>query len=217
MFDNELFHGFNAGIGQSLVGHPLDTYKIWIQSKHRERITLSNLYRGFSYPAFTNGIITGLSFKIYTHYKNNDSKYGMLIGGFYTGCITALLCAYPEYKKISCQLNMKKRKFPYQTLITLSLREIPGGIFYYPVYDILRNNNINVPVSGGFAGVTCWLSSYWADVLNTNVVNGLCLKQTIKTLKFIDYFKGLEVVLPRAFFVNAVGYYFYEFSKSMFY
>lgn len=215
ILDNELFHGFLAGIGQSLVGHPFDTYKTWIQTKHNEKISLSGLYRGFTYPAFTNGIITGISFHAYTYYKNKDEKYGMIKGGIMAGLLTTILCAYPEYKKIFCQINRANiPKFPKQSFVTLSCREILAGVAYYPVYDLLRNNNNGIITSGGLAGCSCWIVSYWCDVLNTKVMNGNSLSCALKTTKFIDYFKGLEIVLPRAFLVNATGYYFYELSKE---
>lgn len=217
-FNNEIIHGFNAGIAQSLIGHPLDTIKTWIQMQtyNKEKHTLRNLYRGFSYPAFTNGVITGISFHAYTFCKNKDEKYGMLSGSIATGIITTLLCAYPEYKKISKQMNIRNaKKYPYQTFLTLTMREIPASICYYPVYDLLRNRNYNIPLSGGLAGVVCWLSSYWADVLNTKVMTGITIKQALLSTKFIDYFKGLEIVIPRAFLVNSFGYYFYELSKDI--
>lgn len=214
-FDNELFHGFNAGIGQSIIGHPLDTYKTWLQVNHCEKITLSNLFRGFSYPALTNGIITALSFKVYEKCKSYDSQYSMIYGGIAAGIITGTLSGYFEYKKISDQVKIKI-KYPIAGTGTLLLREIPACLCYYPIYDILRYNNVYIPIAGGIAGVTCWISSYWADVINTYVMSGHKFTHVIRNLTLYDYFKGICVVIPRAFCVNAVGYYCYELSKSIF-
>ena len=36
----ELLHGFFAGIGQSIIAHPLDTYKTWLQVQRIEAISI---------------------------------------------------------------------------------------------------------------------------------------------------------------------------------
>lgn len=212
--DNELIHGFNAGIGQSIVGHPLDTFKTWRQIGHTEKISVNGLLRGWMYPAFTNGLINGAGFRIYEGSKKSFDQNGAIIGGITAGCTMALMSGYFEYKKIIKQLNIKI-SFPPASIVTLLMREIPACLFYFPVYDELRERKISVFMSGGIAGLTCWTSSYWADVLNTHVMSGKTLTATIKTLKMKDYFRGMNIVLPRAFIVNAVGYFFYEQSKLL--
>lgn len=209
----ELIHGFIAGIGQSIIAHPMDTYKIWLQMSHKEKITIKNLYRGFTYPTLFNSLISGFAFKAYEYGKKSDSKYNSIIGGIYAGVITGLLSSFVEYKKIKAQLIINT-KFNPECLITMQLREVPACIFYYPIYDILKENNYNTLISGGIAGITCWTSSYWADVFNTHVMSGLTIKEVVKKLVFRDYFRGILVCVPRAFIINATCYYFYELSKN---
>lgn len=210
----ELIHGFISGIGQSIIAHPLDTYKTWLQVSHKEKITLKNLYRGFTYPTLFNSLISGFAFKSYEYGKYSEfGKYNMIIGGIYAGVITGLFSSIVEYKKIKAQLILTT-KFNPQCLITMQLREIPACVFYYPIYDILKEKNYNTLISGGIAGITCWTSSYWADVINTHVMSGLTIKQVIQKLVFRDYFRGIIICIPRAFIINATGYYFYEISKS---
>jgi hypothetical protein len=206
----ELVHGFNAGIVQSIIGHPIDTYKTWTQMRHIEKISLKSLYRGFTYPAYTNGIINGIVFHAYEYIKKD---YGMILGGIYAGVITGLLSSYFEYEKVRAQLKLQ-HNFRKIIIFTTVLREIPACTFYYPVYDNLKLKGMSPFLSGGIAGVTCWLSSYWLDVINTHIINGYTLKYVIKTLSFHDYFRGLSLILPRAFVINAVGYYFYDLSKT---
>lgn len=98
----------------------------------------------------------------------------------------------------------------------MQLREIPACSFYYPIYENLKEKKYSTLVSGGIAGVTCWTSSYWADVLNTHVMTGSNLKDVLQKLTLKDYFRGILVSIPRAFIINAVGYYFYELSKEIF-
>ena len=208
----ECLHGFISGIGQSIIAHPIDTYKTWLQVQHKEKITITSLYRGFTYPTIFNSLISGLAFKAYEFGKKSDSSYGMILGGVYSGIVTGMLSTAVEYKKIKAQLVVNT-KFNPECFITMQMREIPACVFYYPIYDILKENNFNTVLAGGIAGVTCWTSSYWADVLNTHVMTGSTIKQVIKTLVFKDYFRGILVCIPRAFIINATGYYFYEISK----
>jgi solute carrier family 25 carnitine/acylcarnitine transporter 20/29 len=209
----EFIHGFNSGIGQCIIGHPFDTYKTWIQTKFKPTITIRSLYNGFTYPTISNSIISGFAFQSYEFCKKTDPKYGMLTGGLTSGIITGILSSYFEYKKISAQLLIKS-SFNYQGIITILMREIPACTAYYPVYDIMKRNNYNTFISGGIAGVTCWTVSYWADVINTNVMTGKTIKEVINTLKFVDYFRGIHVCLFRAFLINGIGFFFYDLSKN---
>jgi solute carrier family 25 carnitine/acylcarnitine transporter 20/29 len=213
----EFIHGFNSGMSQSIIGHPFDTYKTWKQVNYlnysKTNIELiKNLYRGFSYPAFTNSIISGCAFKVYQEVK----PYNIILGGICAGIITGSMSSYFEYKKITLQLNMNNtNNFKFRYIYPLLLREIPACTFYYPVYDTLITYKIHPLLAGGISGVTCWVSSYWADVINTHVVNNdYTIRQVVKKLHFFDYFKGLSICIPRAFIVNAIGYYTYEKSKE---
>lgn len=235
----ELINGFASGIGQSIISHPFDTYKTWVQVKKNESISLRGLYRGFIYPTIFNSLISGIAFKTYEIGKkpifesvdksssqsfsssvsssyssySSSSTFNNIIGGFYAGIITGVLSSWIEYKKITAQLE-SKNKFNVQCIGTMLLREIPACICYYPIYDFLREEKFSIWVSGGIAGVTCWTSSYWADTLNTHVMSGLTISQVIKKLKFSDYFRGIGVCIPRAFLINASGYTFYELAKT---
>ena len=214
----EFLHGFFAGVGQSIVAHPMDTYKTWIQVKNKETISIKGLYRGFMYPTIFSSLISGLAFKAYEYGKYSDSiyldsKYNKIIGGVYAGILTGLLSSWVEYKKVSAQLLISN-KFNFECVGTMLLREIPACVFYYPIYENLKEKNYNTIVSGGIAGITCWISSYWADVLNTHVIAGSPIKQVIAKLTIRDYFRGIIICVPRAFVINASGYYFYEMSKT---
>ncbi len=209
----ELIHGFNAGIGQYIIAHPLDTYKTWLQVQHKEQITIRSLYRGFMYPTLFNSVISGLAFGTYSQLKKQDPKYGHIIGGIGAGIVTGILSSFIEYKKISAQLNIKT-KFNIEGFYTILMREIPACTFYYPVYDYLRSKDFGPVMAGGLAGISCWTSSYWADVLNTHVMSGSTLKTVIAKLQYRDYWRGIGVCIPRAFVINGMGYYFYETSKK---
>ena len=192
----------------------------WTQLKYGYNPTLRGLYRGFTYPAWSNGLITGVAFHAYTYGKENG---GLFYGGILSGLTSAFLSSYFDYKKIITQLNRTSNKFPIECFLTLTMREIPACLSYYPVYDIvktpinnvIKKDNISIALAGGIAGTTCWLSSYWADVLNTNVMTGKKLKDVVNTLKINDYFRGMSAALVRGFIVNSVGYICYETSKTI--
>jgi solute carrier family 25 carnitine/acylcarnitine transporter 20/29 len=209
----ELVHGFMAGVGQSIIAHPLDTYKTWLQVQHKEKMTIKGLYRGFMYPTIFNSLISGIAFKSYEYGKDTNVKHNQILGGIYAGITTGLLSAFIEYKKVKAQLFINT-KFNKECIITMLLREIPACTFYYPIYEYLKEKNFSTIVSGGIAGITCWTSSYWADVLNTYVMTGSSIKSVVQKLTLKDYFRGILVCVPRAFIINAVGYYFYEISKE---
>jgi len=211
----EIINGFIAGVGQSIISHPLDTYKTWLQVQHKEIITIKGLYRGFTYPTLFNSLVNGFAFQSYEYGKNSDIKYNTIIGGLYAGIVTGILSTVIEYKKIKSQLDYKI-KFNKQCIITMLMREIPACICYYPIYDLLKENNYSTVLSGGIAGITCWTSSYCFDTLNTHVMSGMTIKQVIKKLSFLDYYRGISICIPRAFLINSVSYYFYEFSKQYF-
>jgi hypothetical protein len=45
-------------------------------------------------------------------------------------------------------------------------------------------------------------------------MSGSTIKEVLQKLTFLDYFCGISICIPRAFIVNACGYYFYELSKT---
>lgn len=79
--------------------------------------------------------------------------------------------------------------------------------------------------AGGFAGITCWLSSLPFDVIKsrlqadsltnpkyTSVIE--CSKQTFKEFGVSGFFKGIGPCLIRAVFVNASTFGVYEQAKK---
>jgi Mitochondrial carrier protein len=63
---NSLVAGYAAGVCGTLIGHPLDSIKVWIQTKSSlQRHSLQCLYRGVSVPLVTVGFIQCINFGIY--------------------------------------------------------------------------------------------------------------------------------------------------------
>ena len=53
-----------AGLIQAIVGHPIDTAKVFIQNNIKLRgLTIKDYYKGFKYPLLLSLIINGTIFK----------------------------------------------------------------------------------------------------------------------------------------------------------
>ena len=62
---NDILAGFNAGIAQTVVGHPLDTIKVLIQTKKPiKNLNLRDLYKGWRYPLAMSILFNGSVFPI---------------------------------------------------------------------------------------------------------------------------------------------------------
>ena len=69
-------------------------------------------------------------------------------------------------------------------------------------------------ISGGFAGVSSWLSSYPVDTLKTR--KQLYQDKTfMEIVKMGSLYKGLPITLVRAFIVNGTSFYIYNFFKKI--
>jgi len=204
----DLFAGFISGIAQTIVGHPFNTIKTWKQVMHIELYNLKSLYRGVSFPLLSSGIINSVSFKTYEYYKSkNEPIKGSILAGSVFG-----ITSYPfELYKLRKQIGVGV--MPKVGMITILLRDIPASIFYYPVYDYMRQHNWPILLSGGIAGCGAWLISYPMDVLHTHVIKNNNLITTMRELKWNNYTRGLTFALYRGFIVNAIGYLFYEMGK----
>ncbi len=57
-----------SGLAQIVIGHPLDTYKVWLQSGVRPSTKPSRLYRGIKYPLYAsciqNSVIFGVNYNL---------------------------------------------------------------------------------------------------------------------------------------------------------
>ena len=89
--------------------------------------------------------------------------------------------------------------------------------FYYYFknkFDVHINKDLNNLISGGLAGITSWTITYPIDTIKTRIQSKHI--SFSKAIKQYNLFKGLSVSLLRAFIVNSVGFYTYEyFNKKL--
>ena len=203
---NEISAGFLSGTIQTIVGHPLDTLKVWKQNNIPHSVT--NLYKGIKYPLVIGTFVTGVQFASY-NWLNKYTKSDTLCGAF-SGIFTGLCFSPIDKYKLTSQLGTTKSQFG---LTTCLMREIPAGAIYFGSYSYLREKQYGVLSSGAVAGASSWLLTYPFDIIKTQVQSG---EYSIKTA--IQKMMGRETVLTnglgycllRATLVNSVGFYVYE-------
>jgi solute carrier family 25 carnitine/acylcarnitine transporter 20/29 len=96
--------------------------------------------------------------------------------------------------------------------------------------DVLGTNPVGLLVAGGTAGVFSWITSYPFDVVKTRIqslplkgqpgfdkYSGFwdCAKKSYREEGWRVFFRGLNSCLIRAFPVNAVTFFVYEWVMSM--
>ena len=99
---DKFYSGYTSGITQVIIGYPLDTIIVYIQSeKNINNIKLKNIYKGVKYSLFTCGLISGLSFGI--NYNINKYINNYYISGGITGLLTSIVITPVELYKIRSQ------------------------------------------------------------------------------------------------------------------
>ncbi len=206
MNDDYFVAGFLSGTIQTIVGHPLDTLKVWKQQNIPYNII--NLYKGIKYPLIIGTFVTGVQFASYNwlnKYTNSDTLCGAF-SGIFTG-----LCFSPIDKyKLASQLGIINSKFG---LTSCLIREIPSGAVYFGSYSYCRDKQFNVLISGAVAGATSWFLTYPFDIIKTQVQSGeYSTKKAIQNMirRETNLTNGLGYCLLRATLVNSIGFYVYE-------
>ena len=81
--------GSIVGITQSLVGHPLDTLKVYKQNKISKKLDFKGYYRGIKYPICISIFQNSILFGNYDQFnKKLDNKF---ISGFISGFIIGVI------------------------------------------------------------------------------------------------------------------------------
>jgi hypothetical protein len=203
---SEFIAGFASGTIQTIIGHPLDTLKVWKQNKlaHAPR----NIFSGIKYPLVTGTFVTGVQFASY-NWLNKYTESHAICGAF-SGIFTGICFAPIDKYKIQSQLGISHSKLG---LATCLLREIPAGAVYFGSYSYFRDKQYTTLSSGAIAGASSWFLTYPFDIVKTQVQSGeystktAILKMTRRETKITN---GLGYCLMRAMLVNSIGFYVYE-------
>ncbi|KAJ8967474.1 hypothetical protein NQ314_002788 [Rhamnusium bicolor] len=210
----------NTGMAGVIVGHPLDTVKVHLQTQNMN----NPKYKGTIHCLRSLLVKEGLK-----------GVYRGVTSPPYGSCWHKRHC-----QKNRLQVNKSASKGPVDCLreiyvndgikgvfkgcgVTIG-REVPAFGVYFFTYELLTRSENNVPIStwnmilaGGLAGVASWIAIYPIDVIKSKMqVDGIsspqytnsydCLKKSIKNGGVSCLFRGLTPTLIRAFPVNAVTF-----------
>ena len=209
----EFISGMFSGLVQNIIGHPFDTIKVLQQNGKSPFLNNSaHYYRGLQYPTIMMMITQGINFDILHKsyiYTNNYYLSGML-----SGIITSPFHYFFDYYKIKKQMN--KKSFSLNEIVITKgkfatfLREAKAmSIYYGTYYYLIDKQNLSIMLAGSITGVLSWLFTYPFDVIKTRQMTYNI--SFIKALKKGNLFKGINICLLRAFSVNSIAFYSYEF------
>ena len=95
--------GSLSGFSQIIVGHPIDTIKIWNQVNIKHSYNFKNLYSGIKYPLISNIFITSGIFGFY-NYSYNKTKNNFL-SGFISGLLVSPIINISDIYKLDFKIN----------------------------------------------------------------------------------------------------------------
>jgi solute carrier family 25 carnitine/acylcarnitine transporter 20/29 len=203
---SEFIAGFASGTIQTIVGHPLDTLKVWKQNKIAPEPR--SVFSGIKYPLVTGTLVTGIQFASYNWMnKYTDSD---VVCGAYSGLFTGICFAPIDKYKIQSQLRITNAKLGLSTCL---MREVPAGAIYFGSYSFMKDKQYSVLSSGAIAGASSWFFTYPFDIIKTQVQSGeLSFNNAVQKMMRRETIvsNGLGYCLLRAMLVNSIGFYVYE-------
>ena len=207
--------GIISGITQTIIGHPFDTVKVYYQNSLKDKIKIRNLYRGLSYPLFTNSAVCSLNFGVFNKFRENYHTSNCLSGAI-SGIATSIVLTPIELYKIRKQLLINDTKYIplFKGFSSCLLREIPAYATYFSSYYFLKDNGFSVLNSGGLAGILCWLVTYPLDVIKTRIQSDKAYN-IMSAIKQGKLFRGISICLLRSYPVNAIGFFSYEYTLNI--
>ena len=240
-FKNGFIAGNISGMGQIFVGHPLDTLKTRLQNKkpciypiksilHTQKpipslYGLKHLYKGIRYPLFSSILQNGIVFGSNTYFQNISNNHWYT--GFISGCLVSFVVSPSDYCKIQEQtsnsfLTWKNVKPSLHTIskfyrgfhLTLLRESISFSIYFGSANHLQVYYNQGCFISGGIAGILCWLLTYPIDTIKTRYQSGL-VSSSWEAIQLSNLWKGVGYCVIRGGLVNSVGWWLYD--KSLFY
>lgn len=216
-----IFAGLISGTTQSIVGHPLDTMKVWRQ--HNIPKSRISLFSGLKYPLITGSLLTSIQFTAAAVAIDELNKQNLgtgkgtnVVGGALAGVISGILTSPIDKYKIGKQTQTNTSRYG---LTSCLLREIPACAIYFGSYPEIKERTDSTFVSGALAGVASWLFTYPMDVIKTQIQSGEStnIRSALNRIKIgkIAISNGLGFCLARAFLINGVGFVVYEKCLSI--
>ena len=210
--DESLFAGFISGTAQTLIGHPLDTMKVW---KQHNIWKSTHIFSGLKYPLLTGSILASVQFTTTLLVSENIHNYTKVqadtMGGLCAGVVSGILTSPIDKYKIQMQTKSNKSRYG---LFSCIAREVPACGIYFGSYAAMREQDQSVLISGAIAGTLSWLFTYPLDIMKTQIQSGESpnIRTVYNKIKSgqIVLTNGLGFCLARAFIINGIGFTVYE-------
>jgi hypothetical protein len=167
----------SAGIAnaiQMIVGYPLDTAKIWIQSGQKQSLSFRHLYGGIKYPLVGHSAMTALCFSIYDY--GIRQSYHPIVSGLASGSLVSVIIVPFEIMKITKQYepNSQIKQMPrlfWKCLPSIYARETS----YITIILNLQHwfhtkTDISPVVYGAICSSVSWIATYPLDIYKTNTI-----------------------------------------------
>ena len=213
--------GIVSGVVQTVIGHPLDTMKVWKQNSQPITLCPRAIYRGFAYPLATGSILTSIQFSTaafarqhimgFTASTITHDPYVEFLAGSFSGVFVGLAISPFDRYKIAAQ---SLASAPRYGLMACLVREIPASGLYFGAYAGARAQDIPVLAAGSIAGVASWSLTYPLDLIKTQIQSGeiASVRAGLRDMWCgrTKPFSGITFCLTRAMLVNGLGFYVYE-------
>jgi solute carrier family 25 carnitine/acylcarnitine transporter 20/29 len=206
-----------------------------------------SFYQGVKSPLYgsvlynTNMFYSYSLFDRYINNKNNSIFYNSFVSGALVGVTTTFIESPMDLAKTQMQINKNLSlsrfikdttyKQYYRGFWPTMLRNIPASGLYFGVYNHMYNyyQSIDQPlfgsfISGGLAGLCCWVSTYPLDNIKTRMQSDSLVECNRKYKNMLDCIKktplkqmwsGFIPCIIRAVPVNGFIFLGYEYSKKI--
>ena len=220
MSAKDFVDGAIIGVAQTIIGHPLDTFKTLVQTDISTKIrgqSLKAMYRGVQIPILFSGIVNSLQFGIFDSTRNH---LGIPLAAFISGAISSVAITPHDFIKLNLQTNHKDNiKFCniYRGFILTTLRESMAASMYFSSYFYLINccNKHHQWVHfwiGGLSGCLSWVVTYPIDTIKTRYQ--INLSTTVREcMQLKCLWRGFSYCMMRAFLVNGTSFFIYDKLK----
>jgi len=198
-------YGLIAGATATIISHPFDTCKTFIQGNERiDKNIYKKIYRGITPAIIGYSIEKTFVFGIYSNIINDKTNYiNTFNSGFITGGIISVTTTPAEQIKIDKQFIIKteyKLTNLYKGIIPTFFREAIGFGIYFTTYEYLSNKYnkekkiIKTGMIGACACFNAWMIIYPIDKIKTQIQSN----KKIEILSIRQMYKGIHFGLLRA-------------------
>ena len=139
-FSAPFLAGLIAGASGVVIGHPLDTLKVFYQihpSQASCNLSIRNLYRGILPPLLTSGSIQSINFTLYEYFKSKFIRFNygtgttMFISASCSGAMMSIITAPIGIVKIRQQTSRLTQRMPSISAVIMSIYASHGIYGFY--------------------------------------------------------------------------------------